>query len=61
LRRKGYKWRPADLLNGKVWWTETDDYEAEVKWLNEDVYNREINIPIKRITALNRYSDRVWE
>jgi len=61
LRRKGYKWRPADLLNGKVWWTETDDYETEVKWLNEEVYNREINIPIKKITALNRYSDRIWE
>ena len=61
LRRRGYKWRPADLLNGKVWWTETNDYEEEVKWLNEEIYNREINIPIKRITALNRYSDRIWE
>jgi len=61
LRRRGYKWRPADLLNGKVWWTETNDYEEEVKWLNEEIYNKEINIPIKRITALNRYSDRIWE
>ena len=61
LRRRGYKWRPADLLNGKVWWIETNDYEEEVKWLNEEIYNREINIPIKRITALNRYSDRIWE
>ena len=61
LRRRGYKWRPADLLNGKVWWTETNDYEEEIKWLNEEIYNREINIPIKRITALNRYSDRIWE
>ena len=61
LRRRGYKWRPADLLNGKVWWTETNDYEEEVKWLNEEIYNREINIPVKRITALNRYSDRIWE
>ena len=51
LRRRGYKWRPADLLNGKVWWTETNDYEEEVKWLNEEIYNREINIPIKMITA----------
>ena len=61
LRRRGYKWRPADLLNGKVWWIETNEYEEEVKWLNEEIYNKEINIPIKRITALNRYSDRIWE
>ena len=61
LRRRGYKWRPADLLNGKVWWIETNDYEEEVKWLSEEIYNKEINIPIKRITALNRYSDRIWE
>lgn len=61
LRRKGYKWRPADQLNGKVWWTETKNYEGEVKWLHEEIYNRKINIPIKQISALNRYSDRIWE
>tara|TARA_B100001142_G_C14237807_1_gene618074 strand:- start:229 stop:1143 length:915 start_codon:yes stop_codon:yes gene_type:complete len=61
LRRKGYKWRPADQLNGKVWWTETKNYEEEVKWLHEEIYNRKINIPIKQISALNRYSDRIWE
>ena len=54
LRRKGYKWRPADQLNGKVWWTETKNYEEEVKWLHEEIYNRKINIPIKQISALNR-------
>ena len=61
FRRKGYKWRPADQLNGKVWWTETKNYEEEVKWLHEEIYNRKINIPIKQISALNRYSDRIWE
>ena len=61
LRRKGYRWRPADQLNGKVWWTETDDYIEEINWLNKDIYKRKINIPIKKITALNRYSDRIWE
>ena len=61
LRRKGYKWRPADQLNGKVWWTETKNYEEEVKWLHEEIYNKKINIPIKQISALNRYSDRIWE
>ena len=61
LRRNGYRWRPADQLNGKVWWTEKENYEEEINWLNKEIYKREINIPIKRITALNRYSDRIWE
>ena len=61
LRRKGYRWRPADQLNGKVWWTETDDYIEEINWLNKEIYKRKINIPIKKITALNRYSERIWE
>jgi len=61
LRRKGYRWRPADQLNGKVWWTETDDYIEEINWLNKEIYKRKINIPIKKITALNRYSDSIWE
>ena len=61
LRRNGYRWRPADQLNGKVWWTEKENYEEEINWLNKEIYKREINIPIKKITALNRYSDRIWE
>jgi DNA polymerase III subunit epsilon len=61
LRRNGYRWRPADQLNGKVWWTEKENYEEEIHWLNKEIYKREINIPIKKITALNRYSDRIWE
>ena len=61
LRRRGYRWRPADQINGKVWWTETTEYEEEINWLNKEIYKREINIPIKKITALNRYSDRIWE
>ena len=60
LRRNGYRWRPADQLNGKVWWTEKENYEEEINWLNKEIYKREINIPIKKITALNRYSDRIW-
>jgi len=61
LRRNGYRWRPADQLNGKVWWIEKENYEEEINWLNKEIYKREINIPIKKITALNRYSDRIWE
>ena len=61
LRRRGYRWRPADQFNGKVWWTETKDIEKELSWLKEEIYNKGTNIPTRKITALNRYSDRIWE
>ena len=61
LRRNGYRWRPADQLNGKVWWIETHDPEKELEWLKKEIYNKETNIPMRKITALNRYSDRIWE
>ena len=61
LRRNGYRWRPADQINGKIWWIETHNFEKELEWLKEEIYNREINIPVKKITALNRYSNRIWE
>jgi len=61
LRRNGYRWRPADQLNGKVWWTETNDHEKEIEWLKKEVYNKDVNIPVRKISALNRYSERIWE
>ena len=61
LRRRRYKWRPADKPNGKVWWTELSSFKEETMWLNSKIYDTRINIPIKEITALERYSDRIWE
>ena len=61
LKRNGYRWRPADQVNGKVWWIETHDYIKELDWLKKEIYNRDISIPVRKITAMNRYSDRIWE
>ena len=61
LRRRGYKWRPADKANGKVWWTELSLFEDEILWLNNKIYKHKADIPIKEITALARYSDRIWQ
>ncbi len=61
LKQRGYRWRPADLPNGRVWWTMTSDPEAEVAWLRDEVYGREAEVPVHPITAHERYSDRTWE
>ena len=61
LKQRGYRWRPADLPNGRVWWTMTSDPEAEVAWLRGEVYGRDASIPVHPITARERFSDRQWE
>ncbi len=60
-KQRGYRWRPADLPNGRVWRTMTSDPEAEVAWLRGEVYGREAEVPVHPITARERYSDRTWE
>ncbi len=61
LKQRGYRWRPADIPNGRVWWTMTSDPETEVAWLRGEVYGREAEVPVHPITARERYSDRTWE
>jgi DNA polymerase-3 subunit epsilon len=60
LKQRGYRWRPADLPNGRVWWTTSADAEAEVQWLCDEIYGRKISLPVHPITALERYSERLW-
>lgn len=61
LKQRGYRWRPADLPNGKVWWTVTTDPEAEIAWLQAEVYGRKTKVPVHEITALTRFSERIWQ
>ncbi len=60
LRQRGYRWRPPELPNGKVWWTVVTDPDAELSWLRSEIYGREASIPIRPITAMERYSERIW-
>lgn len=61
LKGRGYRWRPPELRNGNVWWTVTEDSDAEATWLSDEVYNRKVDLPIQPITALTRYSERLWD
>ena len=60
LKERGYRWRPEDLKNGKVWWTITSNPEAELAWLAKDVYQAAIDLPVSSVNAMNRYSESVW-
>lgn len=61
LKKRDYRWRGAELKNGKVWWTITEDADAEIAWLQDAVYGRHAEIPVYPVTALERYSQRMWE
>jgi len=61
LKERRYRWRPAELSLGKVWWTITSDPDAEIEWLQAEIFGRPANIPTHKVTALNRFSERLWE
>lgn len=56
LRARGYRWDPAD----RVWWTLTEDLEAEQAWLSDHVYGGTLPpMPLTPVRASNRFSLRV--
>jgi DNA polymerase-3 subunit epsilon len=61
LKQRDYRWRPAELPNGRVWWTTASDPETEMAWLRSEIYGREADIPVHEINALNRFSERIWQ
>jgi hypothetical protein len=56
-----HRWRPEGLQNGKVWWKISPDPDTEVAWLQAEVYGQNSKVPVIEITALNRFSERVWD
>ena len=61
LRNRGYRWRPDGLPHGKVWWTMTSNPEEETSWLTEEIYGGTATVPIHPVSAVDRFSNRVWD
>ena len=60
LKARGYRWSDGTDGRPKSWWVEVDEQAApeELHFLQTDIYQREIDLPTKRLTAFDRYSDR---
>ena len=55
LKARGYRWDNAE----RVWWTLTEDLEAEQAWLEENVYHGNLPpLPLKPVRADTRFSLR---
>ena len=61
MRKRGYRWEPGTDTREKTWWILVDDTESELAWLKEQVYRRDIQLPVRPIDARDRFSGRVLE
>lgn len=60
LKARGYRWDAGDGARAKAWWTLTDDPQAEIDWLNAEIYEAPREIPVINVPATRRYSARLW-
>jgi DNA polymerase-3 subunit epsilon len=61
LKARGYRW--ADGANGTIrsWWIDVDEEtrDAELAFLEAEIYGRTVEPPMKRIDAYARFSARI--
>lgn len=60
LKARGYRWNGDAGHSPKAWWIDVDeaDKEAELSFLQSEIYRGEVHLPTKRVTAFERFSDR---
>lgn len=61
LKARGYCWNPDGTPFPKAWFIDVfeDGLEAEVSFLQKEIYQREIQLLTRKIDAFNRFSDRL--
>jgi DNA polymerase-3 subunit epsilon len=60
LRRRGYRWNDGTDGSPRSWRidVEEDKRDAELNYLRKEIYQRDVDIDWREITALNRFSNR---
>jgi len=61
LKARGYRWNGDGTPYPKAWYIDVDDdsKESELAFLSNDIYQRPVELLIRRIDAFNRFSDRI--
>lgn len=61
LKARGYFWNNGDDGRPKAWYidAEASRRDEERQFLLTEIYKRDIELPIDKITCFNRYSDRI--
>lgn len=61
LKSRGYRWNDGSDARPKAWWIDVpeDQLEIERHFLATEIYGWEADVPTRRITAFDRFSERV--
>lgn len=61
LKARGYRWNGEGAGAPKAWYVDVEEAarEAELAFLQREIYQREVDLLVRRIDAYDRFSDRV--
>ena len=61
LKARGYRWNADATQAPRSWYIDVEeaDHQAEIAFLAKEIYQREISPLTRKITAYDRFSDRV--
>ena len=61
LKARGYRWNDGNDGQRKSWYRDVpeDILDEELSFLRKEIYQREVDVPVVKITAFDRFSDRV--
>lgn len=61
LKARNYRWNADGEGGPRAWYIDVPDEgrEAEIAFLRREIYQREVDLLTRRLTAFDRYSDRV--
>ena len=60
LKVRGYRWSDGSEGRLKAWWIDVseDALDAEIAFLHTEIYRRQVELPMTRLTAFERFSER---
>jgi DNA polymerase-3 subunit epsilon len=61
LKARGYRWNGEGGPSSKAWYIDVgeDAKEQELAFLRSEIYQREVEPPVRKITAYERFSSRI--
>jgi DNA polymerase-3 subunit epsilon len=60
LKARGYRWNAEGNASPRAWYVDVDDdkREAELTFLKKEIYQRDIDLLVQKMSAYNRFTDR---
>ena len=61
LKSRGYRWNGEGTGARRCWFRDVDVdlLETELAFLRSEIYQRDVNIPVQKISAFERFSERI--